>query len=264
MKFVEKIKSVEQCRMAFLERHGAWIVAVLSRLIGGLLFARFPFPKRDALTYLAIIRCWVDTGSYAAVLETFPYFGLLPFSFLPVKWGVELGLPLWPTSIAWMLILNAVTAWAFYRIVVLLTADRRIAFWCALVLAFHPAVCRHAGMLMRDTPYLMACMLSFLCLLLSIRERRWHMEMLTGGFCALAILCRFEALELLILLPMVSVFYFFHHRFSRRDILLFCVWGTVGFVICAGLLLLLVDDFSALLDRYMMRFWRYLSVWSRR
>ena len=264
MRIVEKISAVEQCRMAFLERYGGWCIAAFSLAVGAMLFALFPFPKRDPLVYLAVIRHWVDTGSYAAVVDKYPKFGLLTFSFLPVKWGVQLGLPLWPVSIVWMLILNAVTAWAFYRIVVLLTADRRAAFWCGLVFSFHPAVLRHAGLIMRDTPYLMACMLCVLCLIYSIRERRWYMELLTGAFCALAILCRYEALELLILLPTVSIFYFFHDRFPMRDILRFCGFGIIGFVLSAAALLLLTGDPLVLPARFCRAVYEYYFFYFKR
>lgn len=260
MRIFEKINAVEQCRMAFLERYGAWCVALLGFLVAGLQFLLSPFPKRDPLTYLALVRRWAETGSYASVVEMNPKFGLLIFSFLPVKWGVEIGLPLWPVSVFWMLILNAVTVWAFYRIVLLLDPDRRIAFWCAAVFACHPAILRHAGLIMRDTPYLMACMLCVLCLIHSIRERQWHMELLTGAFCALAILCRYEALELPVLLVTVSVYYFIRNRFPARDIVRFCGCCAAGFLLSIAVLLLLTGEPMVLPLRFAAAVRHYFSI----
>ena len=118
---------------------------------------------------------------------------------------------------------------------------------------------RHAGLIMRDTPYLMASLLACLCLIYSIRERRWHMELLTGVFCALAILCRFEALELLILLPTISVFYFIHDCFPLRDIVRFCIWNLIGFAGCMVLLLELTGDSQVLPGRFFVAVQVYLS-----
>ena len=242
---------------------GGLAIAALSVIVGMTRFVIFPFPKRDPLTYLAIVQYWIETGSYAAVVDKYPKFGLLPFAFLPVKWGGQLGIPVWPLSIAWMTILSAVAAWAFYRVVLLLTSDRPVALWCGAVFACHPAILRHAGFIMRDTPYIMACLLVALCLIHAIRERRWYMELLTGVFCALAILCRYEALELLVLLPVVSVFYFIHNRFSWRDILLFCVWSLIGFTGCTVLLLVLAGEPQVLPARFLAAVQVFLSRFVR-
>jgi len=221
----------------------------------------FPFPKRDALTYLHVLHYWNTTGSFTQMLEKFPKFGLLLFTFLPLKWADQAGIPLWPASIVWMVILSTVAVYAFYKIVLLLTGDIAKAMWCGALLAVHPMLMLNAGSLLRDTPYLMFLLLHVLCLLYVFRSKRWYFMVLAGVTLAMCLLSRFESWELLLLSPLFVLFYAKQEHFGAKRTLAFALLAAAGLIGTVLLMLAAVDDLPLLYAKGRVMVLSFLPKW---
>ncbi|GEM_PF-3760953 len=227
----------------------------------GIHFLHCPFPTRDSLKYLHILHDWNTTGSLSQVLEKFPKFALLLFPFLPLKWANAWGIPLYGASVVMIIAMSMVSVYLFYRIVYLLTGDVKKAMWCGALLAAQPTILFYAGNLLRDTPYLMFCLLFALCFIYAVRNRKWYCFLSTGATLAMCLMCRFEAWELLALFPLYAIFFMVKRKFCAREIWLFVVLAAIGFFGTILLMLLAIDDPALLYAKVRCVLFSYFPKW---
>lgn len=224
-------------------------------------FMLFPFPKRDSLTYLHILHYWNTTGSFAQVLEKFPKFGLLLFTFLPLKWAEQTGIPLYPASVVWMILMSMVSVWTFYKIVHLLTGSIRKAVCCGALFAVHPMILTNTGFLYRDTPYVMFLLLHVLCFILIVQTRKRIFMLLSGVTLALCLLSRFEAWELLLCFPLYAFFYIVKNRFEKKEIWHFVLLAAAGLSVTLIVMFAAVGDLPLLYVKGKTMFLSYFPKW---
>lgn len=148
-----------------------------------------------------------------------------------------------------------------FLIVLLLSGhDCRLAMGTAWLLALHPVLGDFSHMILRETPYLFSVFCAVCCALWAVTHHApgWYSG--AGGFTAVGILFRWEALEMLPLWGGAWLLAMLMIRERRRELIVGLGWFTVGFLIA---LLPLIEFCSGWNEYRQSIYQRFARLFSR-
>ena len=160
-----------------------------------------PLLMRDCAVYLELAEIWHRSGVYSDTL----LYGIVipPLPLFLIKEMMKTGFSPEVCSRSIALFLSSfIPVFGFigtYR----LFLNKKTALFMAGILAVHPSLVLYAGQPLRENNYMFALGLLFVFFADAIRTRSAMKWALCGAACTLAFFCRYEALEMIVILPLV-------------------------------------------------------------
>lgn len=171
-----------------------------------------PVPMRDSTFYLSLAREWLDNGM---ILNTDFHGPLLPiYTIKELARFTDIDIEIAGRSLA--LFLGSMIPALGYFISYKIFDDRKISVICAIILMLHPNLISYSIEPLRDSPYLFFEELIILEAIIAIKERKTLNWFFCGIFSTLAFFCRLEALEYLLIIPLVIFYLYLKNYFSLR------------------------------------------------
>ena len=226
-------------RICVRGRSSWWIFAAILLLGTGLrvtYWAAFnPVISRDSAVYCKIAEDWHKTGESTEAFREF--IGSTPPGYVYLlKLGIDLGIP-----VLWWGRCLAVGCGVLLLIPFYLIGRMIDRPWSGEILmlaaALHPWLGRLSVMLLREIPCLLGYVWCIWALYRLYLTRRWIWSLSAGFFCGLAFCLRYEALELLLLLAVVTLLPPLSGGRDLKTLLRQWAAGAVGFGIAAGFFL---------------------------
>lgn len=179
-----------------------YILSLIPRLIRTIID---PLLMRDSVLYITLAETWVNTGQYQ---ETIDGGGIVPP--LPILITKELILFGFKGEIAARsisLFLGAMIPLLGYYAIKKIYKRNGIAFLCAVVLIIHPTLISYSSQPLRENYYLLFEGLIIIETINILNKRIDYYNLaLCGLFSACAFFCRYEGMEILILLPAILLY----------------------------------------------------------
>ena len=164
------------------------------------IFAHFRFPalSRDGCYYLMLVQRWLESGNFDVLMNT-PDFWIPPLPLFMMKLLVGCGFSLEFAGVGLNILLGSLLPLVVFLITNELCTNRKIAWGAMLLCGVNPSMITLSIDPLRDMPYLFfaGCFLWQLCV--AARRPHWRPWCLSGCFFALALLSRYEAAEMLLL-----------------------------------------------------------------
>lgn len=155
---------------------------------------------RDGILYINMVNVWYDAGDYEIVLERFPGYRWVPvFILWIIKTLMKTGISAETVGVGISLVLGSLLPLIAYGIASVTCGKKEIALGAALLAAFHPILIEMSIEVLRETPYLFFAGIMIWSLLGAIKYHKWYLWCIGGVAGALAVMTRYETLELLFL-----------------------------------------------------------------
>lgn len=194
--------------------------------------------SRDGASYLLGVQRWFDGATFE---EAFVRGGeLMPVLYVYlIRFGMGLGWDPEATAIGISLFSGIAAIALVYVIGLKMFRDERIAAIAALVLALHPEAIELSTDALRDSLYLMLCLASWTGMLYALAPSFSRISAIMSGIMlGLAIHCRYEALEVLVLIFGVLVWSLAREKERRLQAVLQIVFWIVPLVVIMWLMML--------------------------
>ena len=179
-----------------------------------------PVIERDGVFYLEMIRNWPDIQS--------------PPLFPAIVWRLsQLGADVYSGAVGVNMVCGALLPVIFWQMLRWYGCGYRLAFAGSLLVCFCPPLVNLSHSVLRDSLYLLACAV-FMAGCIKLWFGKGTGAWLIGAAMMMAGFIRYEAFELLLLLPVILIGAIRHHRMKWSGGL---VWAGQ---ICAGMMISLI------------------------
>lgn len=181
------------------------IVFIVGLFLRILKLAIDPLLLRDSVFYLNQAEAWSESGKYQAIIQDGN--GITPP--LPIylikeimAWGYNAEIA--GRSIS--MFLGSMVPVLGYVIAIKVFKDVWTALLCAFLLCLHPSLVSISTQPIRENQYLFCIGVVAICLIDGIIQQRLRYFFWGGVFLSIAIYSRYEALEMLIIVPLIVLF----------------------------------------------------------
>ena len=201
-----------------------------------------PLLMRDSALYVTLAETWANTGKYQETIDG----GIIipPLPILIVKELILLGFDGEIAARSISLFLGSIIPLLGYYITKEIFKKKGIAVLCTAILLIHPTLISYSSQPLRENFYLFFECLLIIEIIYILKKGFDSFDLiLCGILSACIIFCRYEGLEILIILPTVLLYKTFKYqdrlqRLSFKILLYFSVFFASSFV------LLLSVDFN--------------------
>lgn len=234
-----------------------WLTGILlfSFLLKLLSWRLKPTVSRDGCFYIRIAQLWYDIGDFHVLYKNLGYFWFPPLPSYLMKTLMHLGLSTEIAGIILNITLGALTPLIVYGIAFEITHQKNIAVCSAFLTAVNPALCKLASNVQRDMVYLFFAGLTLWLLTTGIRRQKNKYWCGAGLTCGCAILARFEALEFLIIVPVILFLLYATKHLNLKKSLFYSIVFFLCFFGSIVALSFLMHSQNELWQNY----WRYFS-----
>ena len=176
-------------------------------------------------------KIWRETGSYAALqslgdADRIP--PLLPFL---IKSMMSAGIPAETAGFAINIILGSLTTLVGFGLALETTENKTIALLTAILIAVHPRINDLSTEVQRDVPYLFFSGCALWLILVGLKRKKSVLWCAAGIALAFSLLLRYEAAELLLLIPAAAFVSALFRRLSWKQALSY----AAAFIACTGI-----------------------------
>lgn len=213
-----------------------FLIAISIRLFGYYLESLI---SRDGITYLELSQKWYDTNDFSQVFQG-EHFWIPPMFLFCIKCLMGIGFHSEQAALILNLTAGAAIPVFGYFIALELSRSRWIAWWGAVSLCLHPVLIELSYMIQRENLYLFFLLTSLLSFLYAQKNDHLYLMAIAGAVLVMAILTRFEAMEFLMIYPLLIVIYWIKKTHWRRNIILNIAVLVAGELLglCMAILLL--------------------------
>ena len=187
---------------------------------------------RDACLYLLIAEIWGKTGSYGELLRAVPQADRIP-PLLPflIKSTATAGVPAETAGLFLNIVLGSLIPLVGFGIAFETTRNKKIALATAFLLAVHPGINDLSTEIQRDAPYLFFSGCAVWLALAGLLRKKLLPWCGAGIALAFALLLRYEAAELLLLVSAMVFVFALARRLSWKQ----AVSYGAALVVCMGI-----------------------------
>lgn len=188
-----------------------YLIGCIARLIKLLLD---PLLLRDSVLYLHLADIWFETGDYANVIKTKTITPPLPLYLIKKTMLITYSSEIAGRSIS--LFLSSMIPVFGYIIALKLFKKVKVAIICAFLLVFHPKMISYSIQPLRENYYLFFLGLVIIFAIKGIKDHKAFIA--SGVFLSFAIFCRYEAIETLLIIPIVMGYSYSKRQISLRGL----------------------------------------------
>ena len=181
----------------------------------------YPVPVRDSFKYMMFIESWLETGEYPT---NYPF---PPLSVYLLKLPHELcNCDLIRSGIVVNMVLGLLIIVLIIKISSNLNCSICYSTCLGLIAATHPTLVHYSCQVLRENSFLFFCCLSVLSMISYLKKHNIIYYIASSFFIVSSCLCRYEAMELIVVLGVVILF--LNKEKKRKKVLLLFVFFLIA------------------------------------
>ena len=196
-----------------------------------------PMLQRDSVLYLTLAETWQETGVYAETIGTV----VPPFHLFTIVKMMDLGLNAEVAGRSLSLFLGAMIPVLGYIISYNIFKDITTSLIGVLCLSLHPTLVAYSIQPLRENYYIFMLGLIIIFIIYGIKKRSLAEWGLCGCVTAIAVFCRYEALELFFLYLFIGLVLFFNKKTSAKRFVVAVFIVLLTFILTSLILISITD-----------------------